>query len=126
MNAQNLTIYLAIVAFILGLLAHAIKLTWRISQMELDIREDVDANVDNIQRDVRKLEAETVEAHRREVGETVSAIRQKIHDVETWNRDTFVRKETFEQVIGRIEKSLDKLGDRFEEKMDRLIERLGK
>src|SRR5258705_13277125 len=109
MNAETVPVYQAIVAFILVLLAHELKMTWRISQMELDIREDVDANVDNLQRDVRKLEAETVEAHRREVGETVSAIRQKIHDVETWNRDTFVRKETFEQVIGRIEKSLDKL-----------------
>jgi hypothetical protein len=45
----------------------------------------------------------------REFGEIAAAIRQKIHEVETWARDEFVRKGSFEHGMGRVEKML---GDR--------------
>jgi hypothetical protein len=63
---------------------------------------------------------------RHEFGETAAALRTKIHDVETWNRDTFVRKDSFEMVIGRLEKSLEKLGDKIEDRIERLADRLQK
>lgn len=117
----------ASVTFIIGLIAHAMKLTWKVSKLDAEIRqelrEEFDAQLDNMQRDIKKLEDEAMDIYRRQVGETNAAIRQKIHDVETWNRDTFVRKDSFETVVGRIEKSLEKLGDRFEEKMEKILER---
>jgi hypothetical protein len=116
-------------ATLAALIAHAIRATWHIRGMETEIRSDMDAQIDNLQRDITKLEKssmERAETLRHEFGETGSALRTKIHEVETWNRDTFVRKESFEMVIGRIEKtfeksveklekSIEKLGDRFEE-----------
>lgn len=113
----------------IALVAHAIRATWHIRGIETEIRTDMDAQIDNLQRDITKLEKagmERAETLRHEFGETGSALRTKIHEVETWNRDTFVRKESFEMVVGRIEKtfeksveklekSIEKLGDRFEE-----------
>lgn len=108
-------------------IAYAVKLTWKVRGIEREIRDDMDAQIDNLQRDIVKLQSagmERADTLRHEFGETGAAIRQKIHDVETWNRDTFVRKESFELVVNRIEKSMEKLGDRFEEKLDRLVERI--
>lgn len=111
----------------LAAIGYAVRLTWKASRVEKELREDMDAQVDNLQRDVVKLERaglERAETIRHEFGETASALRQKIHEVETWNRDTFVRKESFELVVGRIEKSIEKLGDRFEDKLDKLVEKI--
>jgi hypothetical protein len=83
----------------------------------------MDAQIDNVQRDIKTMERDSLaraETLRHETGEMGSAIRQKIHDVEMFTRDTFVRKDTFEAVMTRIEKSIDKLGDRLEEKIDKM------
>ncbi len=111
----------------LAVVGYAVKLTWKVRGIEREIRDDMDAQIDNVQRDVAKLERagiERAEVVRHEMGETAAAIRQKVHDVETWNRDNFIRKENFELVVNRLEKSMEKLGDRFEEKLDKLVERL--
>jgi hypothetical protein len=116
-----------VASFLCGLVAYAVKLTFQVTRVEKELRDDMDAQIDNLQRDVHNLTilgAERGETIRHEFGETASAIRQKIHDVETWNRDNFVRKESFELVVRRIESSIEKLGDRFEDKLDRLVERI--
>jgi hypothetical protein len=127
-TGTQIGILIGLATFVCSLIGYAIKLTWQLAQqlamVEKDIREDMDAQIDNLQRDVVKLTGsagERADTIRHEFGETVAAIRQKVHDVETWNRDNFVRKESFELVIRRIENSLEKLGDRFEEKMDALV-----
>lgn len=121
----------------LAAVGYAIKITWQISRIEQNVRADaakgdkelgesMDAQIDNLQRDIVKFHRagmEKADVIVREVGETVSAIRQKVHDVETWNRDTFVRKDSFEMVVGRLEKSIEKLGDKIEDKIERLFER---
>lgn len=87
----------------------------------------MDAQIDNVMLDIKAVERSGVERGdtiRHEFGETASAMRQKMHDMETWNRDNFVRKESFELVVSRIEKSMEKLGDRFEEKLDKIVERI--
>ena len=61
---------------------------------------------------------------RHETGEMGAALRTKIHEIEVFARDTFVRKESFELVVGRIEKSIEKMTDKLEEKIDKAIERL--
>lgn len=108
---------------------YAVRLTWKLSRIEKEIRDDFNAQIDNCQRDNAKIvreHADKTETLRHEFGEVGSALRTKIHDVETWNRDTFVRKDSFEMVIGRLEKSIDKLGDKIEDKLDRMFERTQK
>ena len=124
----------------LAAIGYAVRITWKISRIEKAVRDDsdlkiknvrdaFDAEIDNLQRDVVRLEraaGERAETLRHEFGETGGALRTKIHEVETWNRDTFVRKDSFEMVIGRLEKSLEKLGDKIEDRIERLADRLQK
>lgn len=56
----------------------------------------------------------------RDAGETASAIRQKIHEIETWARDEFVRKNSFELVLSRTERVM---GEQFG-KIDARLERM--
>lgn len=130
--------------FSIGTLATVVITTggvvWQLTRVEKAIRDDGDlkikslregfnAEIDNLQRDVVRLEraaSERAETLRHEFGETGVALRTKIHEVETWNRDTFVRKDSFEMVIGRLEKSIDKLGDKIEERLDKMFERIQK
>lgn len=113
-------------------------IVWKLSRIEKEVREHVadeikeasehaGAQIDNVERDLANLERDSIaraDTLRRETGEMGLAIRQKIHDVEVFNRDTFVRVDSFELVIGRIEKSIEKLGDRLESKVDRVVDRL--
>ena len=59
------------------------------------------------------------------MGETATALRTKIHDVEMWARDTFVRKDSFDGGFTRLEKvisdrftSVDARMERMEGKID--------
>lgn len=116
-------IYIGIGTFAMAVVGYAIKLTWQVGRIEQEVRDDMDAQIDNVQRDIKTMERDSLaraETLRHETGEMGSAIRQKIHDVEMFTRDTFVRKDTFEAVMTRIEKSIDKLGDRLEEKIDKM------
>jgi hypothetical protein len=115
-----------LLATIIGM---AVKTTRAITRSEVEIRTDFDAQIDNLQRDIAHLEKSAKDRSdlmTREFGETVSAIRQKVHDVEMFTRDTFVRKDSFELVVGRLEKSIEKLGDKIEDKLERFVERFQK
>jgi hypothetical protein len=120
-------IYAGLGSLAVAIIVHAVRATWALRDLEKGLKEYFDAQVDNTHRDVMNLERsgmERAETLRHEFGETGNALRTKIHEMETWNRDTFVRKDSFEMVINRIEKSMEKLGDRFEEKLDKLVERI--
>lgn len=44
-----------------------------------------------------------------DAGEMGSALRQHMHEAEMWGRDNYLRKETFNLVVGRMEKVTDRL-----------------
>lgn len=57
----------------------------------------------------------------RRVGETISAIRQKVTEVELWNRDNLVNKDTLleiKETLRRFEDRLDKRLDRIEKELN--------
>lgn len=108
-----------------ALIAHAVRATWHLRGLETDIRKDVDANIENVQRDIARLDREALERAetlRHEFGETGAALRNKIHEVETWNRDTFVRRESFDAAITRIEKSMERGFDKVDTRIAEAIQ----
>lgn len=120
-------IYVGGATLALSLIAYAVRLTWKVSDVEKEIRADMDAQIDNLQRDIANMKsagADRADTMRHESGEMGSAIRAKIHEVEMFVRDKFVSKDSFELVVSRLEKSMEKLGDKIEEKMDRLVDRI--
>jgi flagellar motor protein MotB len=119
--------YAAISTLCLAVIGYSIKLTWQASRIEKEQQLYTDAQTDNLRRDLTKAERSGIaqlDTLRREAGEMGAALRTKMHEMETWNRDTFVRKESFELVIGRIEKSFEKMTDKLEEKFEKMVERI--
>lgn len=50
----------------------------------------------------------------------------KIYTVEIWARDEFVRKSSFETVVGRLERGMDDLGNKIQVRLDKISERIEK
>lgn len=110
-----------------AIIAYVVRITFWVTQIDKEAREYMDAQIDNLQRDVIRFDrnsADRADIIRHEFGETGAAIRQKIHEVETWSRDTFVRKESFEQALRRIESSMDKAVGSMNKTVDRIDARV--
>jgi hypothetical protein len=110
-------------------IAHIIRATWNARGLVSEMREHIDAQLDNLQRDVTKLEKtgmERAETLRHEFGETGQALRTKIHEMETWNRDNFVRTDVFDSVVNRIEKSMEKGFDKIDKHIENAFQRFQK
>jgi hypothetical protein len=60
----------------------------------------------------------------REHGEALSALRQKIHEVEMWARDTFVRRDSFLAVVNEVKSGFNDLGKRIEQRLERMEEKI--
>lgn len=117
---ENASIWIAGLTFAAGVIAYAVKITWAIRDLGEGLRADMETR--SSQRDQSNIERDAT--LRRELGETFHAQRTKIHEVEMWSRDTFVRKDSFELVVGRLESSIEKLGDRLENKLEKLVDKI--
>src|SRR4051812_4071860 len=94
---------LVVGGLIVNLVSTAIIGTWKLSRVELALREAI-----------AKAERETdtrIEHRVREFGETILAIRQKITEVELFCRDTFMRRDSFYKVQETIEANMQSLAD---------------
>lgn len=116
----NWPLVLTAAGFVLGLLSTVGGLVWKVSRVEKLIRDDMEKGVRGVDRD----SMDRAETLRREAGEMGAALRTKVHDIEVFCRDTFVRKESFELVIGRIESSIERMGDKIDGKIDKLEENI--
>jgi ribosome-associated translation inhibitor RaiA len=123
-------IIIAITTLAVGLLTTAVKLTWNVRSIDKDIREDLreymDAQFENLHRDIKDTERgslDRAETLRLETGEMGSALRTKIHEVEVYLRDKYVPKESFDFVVNRMENLIDRMTEKLENKIDKAVER---
>lgn len=117
---ENVAIWISGLTFAVGVITYAVKITLYVRDLEKSLRSDIEVRTSDRDQQLNERDA----AMRREIGETFHAQRTKIHEIETWSRDTFVRKDSFEIVIGRLEKTIEKLGDKLESKLDRLDQKI--
>lgn len=103
---------ITIASFVLTAGGVLVKVTWNLRDMEAGLREAIAKSRDEIE--------ERQDRMMREFGETAQAIRQKVHQVETWARDEFVRREDFDKVSGDLASALDRLGDKIEARLVRM------
>lgn len=106
-----------VAGFILTAGAMLVAVTRKLSQVEGSLR----AAIESSRREIDGR----IDAQSREFGETVSALRQKIHEVEIWSRDTFMRADGFykvkDELTGEIKAVRDELKTdlrRMETKLD--------
>lgn len=90
--------------------------TWGISRVESKI---TTATQTVIECHRKKFDDE-IDVIKNQFGETIIALRQRISDVELWNRDNFVRKESFSSVIDSMKSDVNGLGDRIEARLLRM------
>lgn len=105
-----------VAAFIVNLIVCTVHATWALARIESALRKDIQTSRD--ETDGR------IDRQSREFGETAAAIRQKVTEVELYIRDNFVRKPSFEAVMGRIEADLKELGKDFVARLDRMEEKI--
>lgn len=86
--------------------------TWGIARIKDAVRDAIDAHKEKYDQELDSLG--------RSFGETAAALRQKVHEVETWARDEFVRKGSFEGAVNRLERTV---GDQFT-KLEARLERM--
>jgi hypothetical protein len=94
-----------IASFILTAGGMLVAVTWRLSQTEIALREAINTSRGDIEDKQDRMA--------REFGET-----------ETWARDEFVRKGSFDNAMGRVEKMLGDQFDRIEIRMDRMEKKI--
>lgn len=94
-------------------------LTNRLSAVEGELRDVLTSHRN-------ELDAE-LDSARRECGEGLQAIRQKIHEFEIWSRDTYVRRDSFYKVADTFQSDMKAMGSDLKsqlEKIDGKLERL--
>lgn len=116
MDAAYIHMVIAAIGLVINVITLAIAGIWGLSRAEKRIIEKLDAYRDVLDGDIQAL--------RREIGETVAAIRQKITDVELFVRDTFVRRESFFQVIKGVEAQVASMVTELKVQLQRLEDKL--
>lgn len=111
---------LGIAGFVLQGIALIVGGTWKLSQMEARIT----ASINEHRKEIDDTHSATIERVQRETGESLTAIRTKIHEVETWARDEFVRRKSFEVVIKEIKDAISSHGEKIDKRFDKIDEKL--
>lgn len=86
--------------------------TWGISKIKDAVRDAIEKHREKYDNDLDDMG--------RSFGEGLSAIRQKVHDLETWIRDEFVRKGSFEGSQSRMERIVSEEFGKMEKRLDRM------
>lgn len=78
---------------------------WKLRGMQAKI----DKGITDMAATIKQDQVEEHDVLANQMGEGLQAIRQKINDVELWNRDNFVRRTDFQNVIDGFTKSVEGL-----------------
>lgn len=108
----------------LVILTSAMGVVWKLTRTEVSLRSESAKEVAAIRAEAAK----EVAAIRQEAAVEVAALNAKVYKIEIWARDEFVRKGSFDMVVGRLEKSMELLGAKVESAVDKMatkIENMG-
>jgi len=126
---SDLIINGALITLLIAVVGAAVRITRTMAADNADLKQKLNdqdkAHAGEI-GDMQRAHSAQIDGLRREFGETASALRSKLHEIETWARDEFVRKGSFELVVGRLEKGIESLGEKIERHLDKMTERLEK
>lgn len=112
MDWGTIGVWAAVIGVALSFLRDLINGSWRLSnrfiEMEARIMKVIGQDKDSQAAVLGRIEAE-FENKSRGLEIENRDLRNELHRIETWARDEFVRKSSFEFALGRIEKVLEKL-----------------
>jgi phytoene dehydrogenase-like protein len=116
---------------IAGFVLNAVVLTggfiWKLTRVEAELRAAIARNHETTRELIDGHEQKAAEANdrlRRDIGESLQALRQRIADVEIWGRDNYVRREDFHGSLAQIKDQIAEVGDFLKEWLLRLERKL--
>lgn len=131
MDASTVAAIVAVAALLinvgLSVKGGAWRLADRLSSMEQRIMGAVSEHKNSLDDTVDQMRQECdekVNKSEQRFGETVRAMQTKIHEFETWTRDTFVRRDSFGEALHRFEAGIAERDQRFDKRFDRLEAKL--
>jgi hypothetical protein len=107
-NVDWTTIFAA-VSLEVVIISSAVGIVWKLSRSEISIRAEAETRVAEA-----KLAATTA----------IKEVSDKVYQVEIWARDNFVRRDSFNSIIDRMEKSIERIGQKIDDKFDQLTKRV--
>lgn len=106
----------AIAALVLQGVAIIIAGVWKLGSVRDELKDVINAHRLEVEK---KIDNETDQV-RREVGETISALKEKVTQIELYVRDTYVSKNSFNTVLERILSELKNVSEKFENRCMKL------
>jgi hypothetical protein len=103
---------LAAVSLVLNFIVAAVGLTWGIAKVRDTVRDEIEAHRVTIDNKIDSLRSHT--------GEMGSALRAKITEVELYTRDTFIRRDTFNNFVSNITESFKVAFDKIDRRLERM------
>ncbi|OKO70392.1 hypothetical protein AC629_40420 [Bradyrhizobium sp. NAS80.1] len=96
--ADNIGVMIAAAGLAIVILSSVGGLVWKLARQEAQLRAEHNAEI--------------------------SALKEKLYQVEIWARDEFVRKGSFDLVVGRLEKGFSDLRSEIAGRLDRMGEKI--
>lgn len=121
--SHDLSLYIALAAFAVNMIGTIVGVTWKLSRVELSLRQAITIERREIDEHMERQLGEIddrLERQSREFGETASALRQKVHEVEVWARDTFVRRDGFYKVKDELSAEIKGVAAQIYQRLDKL------
>jgi len=110
---------IALAGLTLNILVAVVGLTWGIAKIRSTVRDEIAAHRQKFDSELHQLRLNT--------GEIAAALRQKITEVELFNRDTFMRRDSFYEAMkgygadvreqfGKVEQRLERMEAKIDSK----------
>jgi hypothetical protein len=112
MSWEAITVLVGVGGLLLQTIALIAAGIWRLSRTEAAIRQEIASH--------RIENADRVDTAVRQIGETFTAFRTKITEVELYLRDNYVRRDSFQSVVGQVMGDMKTIGDRIEARLLRM------
>lgn len=117
---QEWSIVISAAGLAVVILSSVVGLVWKLSRIELALRSEFSTAVSEIQDGHARELADIRTSHAKEVGD----LQAKVYQVEIWSRDEFVRKGSFELVVGRMERGLADLRGEITGRLDKMTDKI--
>lgn len=113
---QIITAAVAVLSLLLNVGIAIVGATWGIARLKAAVGEEIAKHRADFDGKLEGVE--------RNAGETAAALRNKVHELELWVRDTFVRRDSFLTVIQEVKGGIAELGKQLDKRLDRIESRL--
>ena len=116
-------LYIAILGFIVTAILIVGRVTWKLSRVELSLRQTIQASRDEVelrQDTAANQFGETIRGLQEHIRTSEASFLDKIREVELYCRDTFVRRDGFYKVRDEMARDLQSFGDKIEARLERM------